>query len=138
MNTYSQLYWLTRLDEIKDFLQWTGALSLFLFATLFIWHISQEYDARNELILHRDRELRKEKILAIRAERKKTCLLIPLGITLFILSVLSPSKDDAIFIVAGGKTIDFMKSDTSIARIPAQATATISEYLDELYEIEEK
>ena len=42
-----------------------------------------------------------------------------------------PSKNDVIFIIAGGKTIDFIKSDTSINKIPAQTTKLITDYLQE-------
>lgn len=44
-------------------------------------------------------------------------------------AIFIPSKDEVVFIVAGGKTIDFIKNDSSINKIPSQTTKYISEIL---------
>ena len=51
---------------------------------------------------------------------------------LFVLiSVLTPTKEEAVFIVAGGKVIDFVQKDSSINKIPGQTTSILSTWLDE-------
>ena len=47
-----------------------------------------------------------------------------------IITNLIPSKKEAIVILAGGKTMDFVQSDSSLSKIPHQATTIISSYLD--------
>lgn len=47
------------------------------------------------------------------------------------LVVLLPSRNEAILIYAGGKTMDFIQADTSINKIPAKSTEFIIKYLDE-------
>jgi len=44
--------------------------------------------------------------------------------------IFIPSRDEAIMILAGGKTMDYIQSDTSLNKLPYQTTQIISEYLD--------
>lgn len=44
--------------------------------------------------------------------------------------VFLPTQKEAIMIIAGGKTMDFIQKDTSVRKIPHQTTEFISEYLD--------
>jgi hypothetical protein len=54
--------------------------------------------------------------------------------TFFVLGVvcasLTPTRNEAILIMAGGKTLDFAQSDTSLSKIPYEATEIISGYLE--------
>ncbi len=59
-------------------------------------------------------------------------------ISLFCISVivtcLIPSKQEAMVIMAGGKTLNFLQSDSSISKIPYQATKLVSDYMDKVLE----
>lgn len=46
-----------------------------------------------------------------------------------MLEVFVPTKNEAIVIIAGGKTLDFIKQDSSLNKIPSQTTAIISQFL---------
>lgn len=118
MQTTTQLYWLTRLDGISTTFAVICVLSFIGLVFSFIFYqseITSSYGKDEELANNFKKWVNKSLIIFIIS-------LIP---TLFI-----PTKEDVIFIIAGGKTIDFVKSDTSINKIPAQTTKLITDYLD--------
>lgn len=115
MSNYSQLYWLTRLDAIYVTL-FIGLLLSGL--ALIILHVVIAVESQWE----------DEKIVA--KWRKKLNKLLYIFIPCLLLSLFMPSKQEVIFIYAGGKTMDFIQSDTSINKIPAQTTKLITDYLD--------
>jgi hypothetical protein len=119
METTTQLYWLTRLDGISIafvvicIASFIGLLFSFIFYTS---EVTSSYGVDEKLVTNLKKWLNKCSII----------FTISLMFALFI-----PSKNDVIFIIAGGKTIDFIKSDTSINKIPAQTTKLITDYLQE-------
>lgn len=122
MSNYAKLYWLTRLDSISIFF---GFLIAFAIISAIVF-----------LIMHSDSPLSFEtdKLKVWPAKQKnyvnwiKKCLFA--AVFFLLIEVFLPSKRDVILIVAGGKTIDFIQSDTSINKIPAQTTAIISDFLN--------
>jgi hypothetical protein len=125
MNIYSKLYWLTRLDGIQGLFV---AIAIIIFVgcvAIFIWKFaSEDFD-----------EFCEEEEIEIRKKQRKSMFgkikwMMPLGFVFLLLSILTPTKNEAIFIVAGGKTIDWIQNDTSICKIPSQTTAIISDFLD--------
>lgn len=125
MNNYEKIYWLTRLDNIQSFLTTGFILSL---AVLFMWYMilfieCYDYDDRKEYIKNHG---------------KYRTTTFWLAIIFGVLMVFSPSKNDMLLIVAGGKTMDYIEKDTSLSKIPYQTTSIISNYLDkELNELKE-
>jgi hypothetical protein len=120
MSNYSNMYWLTRLNPLHNFasgsiLALAILIGMYLFFRGFAWV-----------------ELEKDECLKI---DKKAKWPLRFGISIIILMVLIrlfvPTKGEMVFIIAGGKTIDFIQSDTSINKIPSQTTAVISKFLDE-------
>jgi hypothetical protein len=129
MNTYAKLYWLTRLDYLQGLFLSIGILALLSIIAIFIYC---------EASTDGDYGYRDEKLTARIAFRKKLRLkirwILPTGIFFFFLNILTPSQNEAIFIVAGGKTIDFIKSDSSINKIPEQTTKIVSDFLQKQIE----
>ena len=115
MSTYAQLYWLTRLDSISIFFR---IIALILFIGIVVLSINYDIKERYENNL----EMKKKSIKIGRI------LIISLLFSL-LLNVFIPSKKEVTFIIAGGKTIDFIKSDKNVNKIPAQTTAVISSFL---------
>ena len=68
--------------------------------------------------------------------------LIPVFVVSLLVACLIPTQKEAVFIIAGGKTIDWAMADTSLNKIPSQTTAIISRFLEyqekEISEIEVK
>ena len=118
MNNYQKLYWLTRLDYLQGTCLWFLFISTVAFCVIMAIY-SDAYDTEKK-------EAKKYKTIAL------SIFIISLVGTIFI-----PSKNEVIFIFAGGKTMDFIQSDTSINKIPAQTTKLITDYLDnQIKEIE--
>lgn len=117
MTNYSKLYWLTRLDNIQCAL---FALVYLSSAIYIVYQISKYISCYD-----------KEDRLEFKNEYGKyaNVSLFTSLICGFIL-VFMPSKKDFVIIYAGGKTLDYVQSDTSLAKIPHQTTAIITEYLD--------
>jgi hypothetical protein len=111
METTTQLYWLTRLDSIQFLFGVLAILGFLIFMGIIIFTVSGDIDYKDKITL------KQLKIFAV-----------SFGISL-LGSILIPSKDEVVFIVAGGKTIDFIKNDSSINKLPGQTTKYISEIL---------
>lgn len=124
MSNYSKLYWLTRLDGINGFFIAldiiSGVLILAIIIGCFISSDFDEYKKESEI------KIRKELRQKIRKKIPLLSVLLSLGI---IISIFTPTKNEAIFIMAGGKTMDYVQSDTSLSKMPYQATKIISDYL---------
>lgn len=111
MSNEAKIYWLTRLDNFNAFLIIMAILLICITAiTYFVKFIEFEDDY---------------------ISAKKTNKYAIIGIILFFIVAFIPSKNEAILIVAGGKTMDFVQQDTCINKIPSQTTAIITKFLDE-------
>jgi hypothetical protein len=128
MNIYSQLYLLTRLDGIKDTLLGITIFAFIIAAimVIFIFTDEERYWMNKEDINRRE--------AAKNIVKKHIKIVFPICILSLLLNVLIPTRNEAVFIVAGGKTIDYIKSDTTIQKLPQQATILVSEYLNKQIE----
>ena len=118
MNNYLKLYWLTRLDGIVITCAFIMVLGIILTIAHYVYAECEYYD-----------EAEKQDFFK-RTRFGKRCMIFLISISTATVIFL-PCKDDAIFIIAGGKTMDFIQSDTSINKIPAQTTKLITDYLQE-------
>lgn len=115
MTNYTKLYWLTRLDSIQAFFMVGGTFIIVASILLLCVYWLESYSIEDEVL-------------------KKWSKMVKIGFfigSLFMcISVFIPSQKEAIFIIAGGKTIDFIEQDSSVQNIPSQATEIIAKYLD--------
>lgn len=122
MNNYLGLYLLTRLDGLNNLFTILIVISGTLFIASLIARFGAQYD-KDEY--------------GIKIGSSGIKIFLPILIVSSLLLVSTPTKNEAIFIVAGGKTINFIQNDTSICKLPAQTAAIISNYLDkQIKEIE--
>lgn len=120
MTNTSSLYWLTRLDNIQDLFTTflvVGIIGLFILGAIKFHNYMEENTP---------------------AKRPG---LTALAITFICLGALgqtfTPTTKEAIFIVAGGKTLDYVSSDTALKKIPGQLSGITSSWLEtKLKEIE--
>lgn len=115
MSNYLKIYWLTRLDYLQGLAIGAGVcIGLLILLHYIFYYASNDFSDDPFKLLKG--------------------WLKPFAITMFIVSVIAsclvPTKNEAILIMAGGKTMDFVQNDSSLNKIPAQATAIISDYLD--------
>ena len=115
MSNYTKLYWLTRLDGLNGFLIFICicAATIASLYTIGVFSCLEEGEKESK-------------------KNKKARIISYIMFFLFVLiSVLTPTKEEAVFIVAGGKVIDFVQKDSSINKIPGQTTSILSTWLDE-------
>lgn len=121
MTNYTKLYWLTRLDSINTMVTLFCFISVVAFV---VWHavpfFKSDFDWGEDEIDKYKKENSWIKKLAVWV-----------GLISFIILTFIPSQKDVMFIIAGGKTIDFIQSDTSLSKIPSQTTAIVTKFLDE-------
>lgn len=117
MSNYSAIYWITRLDKIC-------VLSVILLTIALIVIVVYHMGLYLECYYEEDKEEYHKSYAKYR--NMAFCTAIISGLLL----VFVPTKKDIIIIYAGGKTMDFVQSDSSCAKIPHQTTLIISEYLD--------
>ena len=115
MNIYEKLYWLTRLDYLQNiFIAMTIILGLWFLGHLIAKCMGSLEDENYYLI-----------------KSKFARIIVPICFWLSLTTAcLIPTQKEAIFIIAGGKTINFIQSDTSLCKIPSQTTAIVSDFLN--------
>lgn len=115
MSNYSKIYWLTRLDYLQGFFVTMSVLAGLLIVVHFAIKMFSIDDGDDAYSL-------------LNKTKRSLCLI--LCIFLALVSCFIPTKNEAILIMAGGKTLDYVQKDTSLSKVPYQTTAIISEYLD--------
>lgn len=116
MNNFFKLYLLTRLDSIQLIATIIAALSFVAFGIYLLAMLTECYDKDDRKEFSDNYKLVRKTILWA-------------GIVSMTVLMLVPTKQDAIMIYAGGKTIDFIQQDSSINKIPSQTTKIVSDFL---------
>lgn len=138
MDIYSKLYWLTRLDAIREiggFLIGMGIAAIIIsFLVQLFYGVARAdaWDAKDDVTFLGEFKAMGKKLVAVKIVMI-ICLILGTLIYAFI-----PTKNEMIVILAGGKTIEYIQSDTSLNKIPYQTTEIISKYLDQKIEEMEK
>ena len=120
MSNIALIYWLTRLSNISGFLLTLGVISAVIIGFGIIGYSIAIVDYPTDEEEARSRAIRKRFI-------NKTWI----PILLFIFYILTPDTKEAMLIIAGGKTMDYVQSDTSLQKIPYKATELILKKMDE-------
>lgn len=126
MNNYEKIYWITRLDSINNTFLFVAIMCSFIIVTIFIAiPVMKDFDE-----FYYGDELKAR--LAIRDKLKSQLkwLLLTLSIST-IITTFVPTKNEAMIIIAGGKTMDFIQQDSSINKVPEQTTLLISKFLEQ-------
>ncbi len=118
------IYWLTRLSSISDLFFGLGMLSsIFIFVGVLAYtFMIMDFPSDEDEIEYKQK-------------RKKFFNKIWVPILFFVLNILTPNTKEAMLIIAGGKTMDYVQSDTALQKIPYKATELIlkkmEDYIDE-------
>ena len=127
MSNIALIYWLTQLSSISNFFLTLGIISVVVIGIGILGYSVAMIDCYRE-----DEEIE------YRQKRKKFFDKIWVPILLFIFYILTPDTKEAMIIIARGKTLDYVQSDTSLQKIPYKATELIlkkmDEYIDETVE----
>ena len=124
MSNIALIYWLTRLSSISDFFLTLGVISAAIISLGLIGYSVALMDWPSD-----------EDEIKYKQKRKKFFNKIWVPILLFVVYILTPNTKEAMLIIAGGKTMDYVQSDTSLQKIPYKATELIlkkmEDYIDE-------
>ena len=120
MSNIALIYWLTRLSNISGFLLSLSIISVVIVGVGIIGYSIAIVDYPTD----------KEEA-RFRAIRKKFINRTWIPILLFIFYILTPDTKEAMLIIAGGKTMNYVQSDTSLQKIPYKATELILKKMDE-------
>lgn len=121
MNNYEKIYWLTRLDEFTGLLGFIAVMCAFVLIGYGIGYLIAKdsfYNSQDEA----------DKFAEKYAKRRNLAFYILIAV--LTLDVIIPSKNDAMMIIAGGATMNYIQSDSSLQKLPHQATEIISGYMD--------
>ena len=124
MSNIALIYWLTRLSSISDFFLTLGVISAAIISLGLIGYSVALMDWPSD-----------EDEIKYKQKRKKFFNKLWVPILLFVVYILTPNTKEAMLIIAGGKTLDYVQSDTSLQKIPYKATELIlkkmEDYIDE-------
>lgn len=134
MSIYNKLYWLTRLDPMHDFFV-TCAVVLLLAASAALTYNLMDRGFDN----FHSKERNDDRIRIRKLFSRFAMFFIPIGFIFILCGVFIPTEKEAIFIITGGKTIEWAQQDSSLNRIPGQTTEIISKFMEsQINELEEK
>ena len=115
----NEIYWLTRLDDVKVFIAFIIAICViglaFAIATM-IYNMDQDYD----------REIKQYNI--------GKCWTKRLGIIAIILGMITcfvPNTKEAYMIYGLGSTIDYIQSNETAKQLPDKCIMALDKYLEE-------
>ena len=139
MSNSMWLYWLTRLDSVRTV---AGVFTFFTSIILTAWIICAivkwAYSSGEKTRGFRENEYAEAMAESLRLFLFQARFLRRIALSVWLLSIglqiFLPTQGELIFIVAGGKTMDYVQSDSSLVKIPGQTTKIISDYLQKTIE----
>jgi hypothetical protein len=124
------IYWLTRLSNIQG---------LFLTAAIIVTTIISVGLLSYTIMMVDGYE---SEVKELKQKRKWFVNRIWIICLLWIVAILTPDTKEAMLIIAGGKTMDYVQQDTSLQKIPYKTTELIlkkmDEYIDETAKLEKE
>jgi len=119
MSNIALIYWLTRLSSIQGLFTAaaiiiTAIISVGLFSYTIMMIDSSESEVKE-----------------LKQKRKYFVNRIWIVCLLWLVAILTPDTKEAMLIIAGGKTMDFVQQDTSLKKIPYKTTELILKKMDE-------
>lgn len=139
MNSYFLIYFLTRVDAISTLFSLLIAFFAIIVIFPFLYHLvvsDGDFDLP-EYIDNKDNYGNKARTHKKLKKMKRWS--IPCFIFFVLIQIALPNKTDLIYILAGGKTLDFVKTDKSIQEIPGNTTEIVNNVLKlSVKELEEK
>ena len=107
MNYTSLFYWLTVADNSKSLFSWATGLSVVgVIVSIIFWILSAAEDDP----------------LMGKTSRRWLATFLTSILVFSLLNVFTPTRKDSLLIVAGGETMNFLTTDSSTRKLPAELT----------------
>jgi len=120
MSNIALIYWLTRLSSISGLFLTLGIISTIIIVVGVTGYSMAIVMPHSE-----------DDVVNNTQKRKKFINKTWVPILLFILYTLTPNTKEAMLIIAGGKTLDYVQQDTSLQKIPYKTSELILKKMDE-------
>lgn len=118
MNYMKLFYWLTVADNAKTFFAWFIAIFTIIAALSTIGYFINSYTS------HEDKQTAEDKV-SQRIARHWMFWSYPFMVLFWALYVFTPNKRDALLIVAGGGTMNFLTTDSTAKQIPHELSSFV-------------
>ena len=121
----NEIYWITRLDAIRNFFTTVSILCFFSFGILCIAAIFIRYDAED--FEENGENIETSKMCLYFAKRCAIAFFVSVSINAF-----TPTTNDALLIYGLGGTIDYIKSNDTAKQLPDKCVKALDKYLENL------
>ncbi len=123
MNWYTIFYWITVADGVKSFFDTTSNIFTFLAVILFIIMLEARLGRFVQIADSNSSSEEDDKkdpnIRAWELTKKLFYPMLAISLITWLGYMMTPTKKDCLFIVAGGSVGNFIQSDTSAAALPS-------------------
>ena len=125
----NEIYWITRLDGMREFLTFISVFSFIGTVLLFFIGLLKRSDAEiyNEGSQTWKRHIETSKMCLYFAKRCVIAFFVSVFINFFI-----PTTNQALLIYGVGGTIDYIKSNDTSKQLPDKCVKALDKYLDNL------
>ena len=127
----NEIYWITRLDAICNFLTTIAVLSLLISVVLVVFAMHNRF-AADECLEggeYYNCHMQRFKIFFNYFKRS-----IIVTLVLFVIKTFIPTKNDALLIYGVGGTIDYIKSNSTAKQLPDKCVKALDKWVDNLNE----
>ena len=131
----NEVYWITRLDAICNFLTTIAVLSFVISVVIGAFAMYNRFEADDyaEAGKYYDCHMQRFKIFLNYFKRS-----IIVALVLTVINIFIPTKNDALLIYGVGGTIDYVKSNKTAKQLPDKCIKALDKYLDNINKEEEK
>ena len=126
MNSYEQLYWLTRLDTLKDMVWTIFGLSTAFVIIYLIGLACTACEGENSLKNWKA------------AFKPWKWVAYPLLVINLLLGVFIPNKSDALLIMGAGTVLEYVETNKDLQTLPDKAVEALTEWSDNFLEEQRK
>ena len=127
----NEIYWITRLDAICDFLTTIAVVSFLISVVIgaFAMYNIFAADDYEEGGKYYNCHMQRFKIFLNYFKRS-----IIVTLVLFVINIFIPTKNDALLIYGVGSTIDYIKSNETAKQLPDKCIKALDKWVDNLNE----
>ena len=128
-----EIYWITRLDAICDFLTTIAVVSFLISVVMCAFAMYNRFEADDyaEAGKYYDCHMQRFKIFLNYFKRS-----IIVALVLTVINIFIPTKNDALLIYGVGGTIDYIKSNDTAKQLPDKHIKALDKWVDNLNEEE--
>ena len=125
----NDIYWITRLDAICDFLTTIAVVSFLISVVMVAFAMYNRFEADDyaEGGKYYNCHMQRFKIFLNYFKRR-----IIVALVLSVINIFIPTKNEALLIYGVGGTIDYIKSNDTSKQLPDKCVKALDKYLDNL------